>query len=276
MLTTNLSKKSNSEGRGIFGFGIPKPLKKRAKEDSLSFNSNKNSSKTEEPPLALRKKVEGQDIVPTYIKLQQIFLVKKNTYQKLTGFMSKRIKSFAEKIGTKNKKLSSILPYAREQIVNLRRAQDGEEALKIKLWGESLSSRRLAEKEPLFDQIFLSKRGKAISGNLRKNLEDCEINIENFRSECEKRFGWSGENTESLKNGKCMIEIITNIGEIQTKRIECERLLACTRMLDFGYQSEWDFEVRPELEHAKISEYLLRLSNLKLYEIIALLRIRLD
>jgi len=128
--------------------------------------------------------------------------------------MSGRLKKFTDKIAFQNQKLSSILPYAREEIVNLRRVQDGIDTLKIKLWKDSQTIRRMAEIEPNFDSMFLSKRNQKFSSKTRLLDEETEINIDNFKAECEKKFGWQAENPESLKNGRCMIEIITNIGEI--------------------------------------------------------------
>ena len=98
------------------------------------------------------------------------------------------------------------------------------------------------------------------------------MSIENFKEDCQLRLGYIEGDIESHKKGKCMIEIISNIGKIEIIRINCERLLTKTRnMTDLNLEDNKSV-LDPVLEQAKITQFLLKIRNMKLFEAVHLYR----
>jgi hypothetical protein len=141
--------------------------------------------------------------------------------------------------------LSKILPYAKESILKVNKVENGADRLEISLWNPSLYS--VKTQSHYLQSMAVSSLGqnqmakkKAQSKGYFEETPEWNLSIENFREECEEKFGWIPGEPESHKNGKCMIEIISNIGNIKILRINCERLLSKTRYVRDSGSEEWD------------------------------------
>lgn len=277
LFTSNLSRRAyfssekSSSGGGIFGMGGGEP--KAKDKGPVPRHKQRIVTKRGQPPLSLKKKLDEPNTTPEYIALQSVFSVKTKTYSRCQSFMSKKLESFKKQINQKNHRLSKILPYAKESILKVNKVENGADRLEISLWNPSLYS--LNHSDSANTNVGISSLGNnQMAGSKPQNkgyfeeTPEWSLSIENFREECEQKFGWISGEPESHKNGKCLIEIISNIGSIQIVRINCERLLSKTRYVK-DTAEEWDALNDRVLEQAKITEYLLKLSNLKLFDAIA-------
>ena len=285
LFTSNLSRRAyfSSEransGGGLFGIGGGQDTKPKD-NTPLPRHLQRIVTKRGNPPLSLRKKLDAPNVTPEYISLQSVFSVKKKTYSRLQDFMSRRMKTFKKEINQKNKRLSQILPYAKESILKVNKVEGGTDKLEISLWNPSLYSTKSFQQQGT-QNMATTGLGNQNSMNLgnkgfSEDTPEWNLSIDNFKEECEQKFGWVQGNEDSRKNGKCMIEIISNIGKIKIMRINCERLLSKTRYVRDCGDEEWDKMQDPNFEQVKITEYLLKLSNLKLFEAVSKEKLKKD
>lgn len=98
------------------------------------------------------------------------------------------------------------------------------------------------------NSLGATNRNLTSMGGYSEDSPEWNLRIDNFREECEAKFGWVPNNENSHQNGKCMIEIISNIGKIKIMRINCEKLLSKTRYVKDCGEEQWGNMNDPKFE----------------------------
>ena len=219
--------------------------------------------------LVLKKKMDESSNAGRYLELQSILEVKRGTSSKLTNFMKKKLLKMREKINKNNDFLSKLLPYARISSMLLEKKTGKNDELFINIFHPFLFDKRADKGEYLIPVQGFRRGCEAILGWKLKNGKNSILSSGQNGAENGGLEGVGGGQEGGRSN--VMLEIVTMIDGLKIVRIGCQRLLEKTKDVqeDVG-DREW-VEIDPSgaLEKVKILEYLLRISNKKLFEFLA-------